>query len=151
MDHFATRLVAVVAVGALLSAAGAHALDKPGVITITAVETRHAYVDTGGKGTSVGDMDVYTMLLYNKRITPRSLGHASMLCTRVSSSTQNCSGTYFLPQGEIVAEGVIGSRLIYALPVTGGTELYSNVRGTLTATSLHRRPNRDLLVFRLVV
>ena len=75
-----------------------------------------------------------------------------MLCTTVSSSNQNCSATYFLPQGEIVVQGVIGSRLIYAMAVVGGTGLYDNVRGSLTVTSLKRSPSvRELLVFRLVV
>ena len=75
-----------------------------------------------------------------------------MLCTRVNSSNQNCSATYFLPQGQLVVAGVIGSRLIYALAVVGGTGLYDNVRGTLTVTSLKRNPSvRELLVFRLVV
>ena len=59
-----------------------------------------------------------------------------MLCTTVSSSNQSCSATYFLPQGEIVVQGVIGSRLIYAMAVVGGTGLYDNVRGSLTVTSL---------------
>ena len=75
-----------------------------------------------------------------------------MLCTTVSSSNQSCSATYFLPQGEIVVQGVIGSRLIYAMAVVGGTGLYDNVRGSLTVTSLKRSPSvRELLVFRLVV
>jgi hypothetical protein len=75
-----------------------------------------------------------------------------MLCTTVSSSNQSCSATYFLPQGQIVVQGVIGSRLIYAMAVVGGTGLYDNVRGSLTVTSLKRSPSvRELLVFRLVV
>jgi hypothetical protein len=75
-----------------------------------------------------------------------------MTCTAVSLSGQNCSATYVLPRGQVVAEGVIGSRLIYQLAVVGGTGLYNNIRGSLTVTSLHRkRPVRQLLVFRLVV
>ena len=127
------------------------ALDKPGTIQITNQETRHTHVDTGAPGRSVGDLDVYSAQLYNKRITPKSLGHMTMLCTSVSTSLQSCTATYFLPQGEIVVQGVIGSRLIYALAVVGGTGLYGNVRGTLTVTSLKRSPSRELLVFRLAV
>ena len=66
---------------ALLALPGAHALDKPGGITITDLETRHAHVDAGKSGASAGDVDIYTLLLYNKHITPRSIGHASMTCT----------------------------------------------------------------------
>ena len=79
-------------------------------------EIRHTHIDMGKKGKSVGDVDVYTSLIYNKRITPRAIGRATMLCTAVSSSNQSCSATYFLPQGEIVVQGVIGSRLIYRSP-----------------------------------
>lgn len=135
----------------LLALPAAHALDKPGTITITSNESRHMHVDVGAAGKSVGDLDVYTSLLYNKRIQQKAIGRATMLCTAVSTTSQSCTATYFLPRGEIVVQGVIGSRLIYILAVTGGTELYNNVRGTLTVTSLKRKPSRELLVFRLVV
>jgi hypothetical protein len=46
---------------------------------------------------------------------------------------------------------VISSRLIYILAVVGGTEYYNNAHGTLTVTSVHRSPTRELLLFRLVV
>ena len=155
MNQF-RRHAAGITLGAMLVAAlaipGAQALDRPGVVTVTAVGSRHTHVDLGSKGRSVGDLDQYASLLYNRRVTPTPIGHASMLCTTVSSSNQNCTATYFLPKGEIVVQGVIGSRLIYALPVVGGTGLYDNVRGSLTATSLKRNPSvRELLVFRLAV
>jgi hypothetical protein len=108
-------------------------------------------IDVGARGTSIGDLDVYNLLLYNKRITPRSIGHGEMVCTRVGPKRQSCHAGYVLPQGELTVEGVIGSRLIYSLAVTGGTGLYGNVRGALTVTSIHRKPSRELLVFRLTV
>ena len=75
-----------------------------------------------------------------------------MLCTAVSPSNQSCSATYFLPQGEIVVQGVIGSRLIYALAVVGGTGLYDNVRGVADGHVAEAGAvARELLVFRLVV
>jgi hypothetical protein len=156
MNLISRQAATVCAAGGLLVIAlavpGAHALDKPGTISVTDQELRHAHVDIGAPGPSVGDVDVYTWLVYNKRITPRAIGRGTMSCTAVSLSSQNCSATYVLPRGEIVAEGVIGSRLIYQMAVVGGTGLYNNVRGSLTVTSLHRkRPSRELLVFRLVV
>lgn len=135
-----------------LAVPGAQALDRPGAVTVTDSELRHAHIDLGVAGPSAGDIDVYTSLIFNKRITPRSIGRATMTCTAVGFSGQNCSATYVLPKGQIVSEGVIGSRLIYQLAVVGGTGLYNNVRGSLTVTSLSRkRPVRQLLVFRLVV
>src|SRR5262245_24179980 len=144
------------AAGGLLAVAlavpGAQALDRPGTVSVTDQELRHAHIDVGARGPSVGDLDVYTSLIYNKRITPRSIGRATMSCIAVSLTDQNCSATYVLPKGKIVVQGVIGSRLIYQLAVVGGTGLYDNVHGSLTVTSLQRRrPVRELLVFRLVV
>lgn len=130
---------------------GAQALDRPGTVRITDSEVRHAYVDGGGGGKSVGDLDVYRLLLYNKRIRAKAIGSATMTCTAVGTNLQSCTATYFLPKGAIVTQGVISSRLIYELAVVGGTGLYSNVRGTLTVTSLKRKPSRELLVFRLSV
>ncbi|HKP18682.1 MAG TPA: hypothetical protein VJT84_09390 [Gaiellaceae bacterium] len=149
------KLGVLAAAGVVLAVAGAvpagQALEKPGTVTVTDSETRHAHVDMGARGVGVGDLDVYTTLLYNKRITPRSIGRGTMVCTAVGASGQHCSATYVLPKGQIVVEGVITSRLIYAMAVVGGTGLYDNVRGTLTVTSLRRKPSRELLVFRLVV
>ena len=131
---------------------GAQALDRPGTIQVTNREIRHAHVDLGADGTSVGDIDVYTSLIYNKRITPHAIGRETMMCTSVGASSQNCSATIILPKGQIVAEGLIGTRLIYQLAVVGGTGLYNNVKGAVTITSLQRkRPVRELLVFRLVI
>jgi hypothetical protein len=144
----------VVAAGATASLAvlapSSHALIGPGTISVTDLSTQQGHIDLGRRGTSIGDIDVYKVALYNKRITPRPIGRGEMVCTATGTHSQNCSATYFLPRGELVAEGAIGSRLIYELAVVGGTRLYSGVRGTLTVTSLKRKPARELLVFRLV-
>jgi hypothetical protein len=143
------------AVGAALAATltlpAARALEKPGTVQITDAETKHTHLDAGKRGTSIGDLDVYSMALFNKRITPKSIGHGAMVCTRVGTKRQSCTANYVLPRGEIAVQGTIDSRLIYELAVVGGSGLYNNVRGTLTVTSLDRKPNRELLVFRLVV
>jgi hypothetical protein len=126
-------------------------LDGPGTIQITDRGTSHSYVDIGEKGRGVGDVDIYRMQLYNTRITKKAIGHAEMSCLSIGSGKQNCSATYSLPRGDLVAEGVIQTRLIYELAVVGGTGLYSNVRGALTVTSLGRKGSKELLVFRLTV
>ena len=55
-----------------------------------------------------------------------------------------------LPKGELVVGGSILYRQFYDLAVLGGTGLYDNARGTLTVTRTHRKPVRNLVVFRLV-
>jgi hypothetical protein len=150
----AKAALAAVPVAALLfviALPGAKALDRPGTITITDAELRHAVIDNAPHGRSAGDVDVYTLRLFNKRITERSIGHGEMVCTAVGVKGQSCSGSYFLPRGEIITQGVITSRLIYELAIVGGTGIYNNVRGSVTVTSLRRKPSRELLVFRLVL
>lgn len=148
------KLVGVATVAGIFAGALAlpsAALKRPGTVTISAVQRQHTYVDHGSTGRSAGDVDLFSYVLYNKRIQAKPLGHADVVCTQLSGTTQNCNGTYFLPRGEIVVAGVLASRLIYVLAVAGGTDLYNNVRGTLTVTSVRRTPPRDLLVFRLTV
>jgi hypothetical protein len=142
---------ALAALAATLALPAAHALDRPGTIQITDTESKHTRVDNGKHGSSVGDVDVYNLQLFNKRITPKSIGHGEMVCTLAGVRRQSCIVTYVLPQGHISAQGVIDSRLIYELAIVGGTGLYNNVRGSLTVTSLGRKPPRELLVFRLVL
>jgi hypothetical protein len=155
MSSLSVKLVGVAATGVVvagvLTLQGALALERPGMIRITDAERLHSRIDVGARGTSRGDVDIYRLVLYNKRIQAKSLGNADMVCTTITRSTQNCNATYFLPRGQLVVSGVISSRLIYILAVVGGTEYYNNARGTLTVTSLHRSPTRELLVFRLVV
>jgi hypothetical protein len=144
-------VAAAACVFAALGLPGALAYTKPGAIRITDVETSHTYVDEGVHGRGPGDVDIYRSRLYNRRITAKALGRADMVCTTISGTAQQCDATYFLPRGQLITSGVIQSRLIYILAVTGGTDYYNNARGTLTVTSLHRTPTRELLLFRLVL
>jgi hypothetical protein len=61
-----------------------------------------------------------------------------------------CTSTYILPKGSLVVSGALQSRLLYELPIVGGTGLFDNARGTLTVTASHLRPRHEVLVFRLV-
>jgi hypothetical protein len=144
-------VISALALASILSPGPSLGLSGPGTISITDVGVEHGHVDLGRRGRSDGDVDVYKVALFNKRITPKPIGRAVMVCIGTGTRSQSCSATYFLPKGELVAEGAIGSRLIYELAVVGGTGLYNNVRGTLTVTSLKRKPSTELLVFRLVV
>src|SRR5438128_12306621 len=147
MDRIVTprrfwTLVAAAGVSLLVvaSPSGSPVLARPGTVRITDREVKQTAVDVGAQGRSPGDLLVSTVLLFNKRITARPIGHAETTCTYLGSGgvqgagSSSCSAAFFLPQGEITAYGVINSRLFYQLAVTGGTGLYDNVRGTLTVT-----------------
>jgi hypothetical protein len=133
-----------------LTASGSVSLAGPGTIRITDRLVRETRVDGGKPGRGAGDIDFYRQLLFNERITSGSIGHSDITCTDTGTGSSNCTGTYFLPKGKIMVGGVIGSRFFYELAVFGGTGLYDNARGTVTATSLGRAPQREFLLFRLI-
>ena len=140
-----------IALVATTTASGSASLTGPGTIRITDREVKHIHVDGGAPGKGAGDQDFYRQLLFNKRITPNAIGHSDIVCTNTGTGSTSCTGTYFLPRGKITVGGVIGARLFYELAVEGGTGLYNNARGTVTATYLGGLPPQEFLVFRLVI
>jgi hypothetical protein len=146
---------AVVALGLALvftiAAAGKVTLTGPGTIKITDRLVKRTHVDGGKAGRGAGDIDFYRESLFNKAKRSLPIGHSDLTCINTGTGSLNCSGTYFLPLGKIMVEGVIASHLFFELAVVGGTELYDNVRGNLTVTALGGEPAGELLVFRLEV
>ena len=114
-----------------LAVPGAQALDKPGTVTVTASELRHAHIDIGARGPSVGDVDVYTSLIYNKQITPRAIGRGDDVLHGSEPVGPELLGDILPARGaRSSSEGVIGSRLIYA------------ARGRRRHRPLQQRPRR---------
>jgi hypothetical protein len=148
-------LITIAAAGGALAVAtaavGSHGLAGPGTIRITDKLVRHIHVDGGEPGRGAGDLDFYRELLYNRGITPTPIGHSDVMCTSTGTGSANCSGTYFLPKGKLMVDGVLASRLFFELAVIGGTHLYENARGTLTVTALGGSTRHEFLIFRLVV
>jgi hypothetical protein len=147
---FTTVLVGIVLLTGLLTR-GSPALANPGTITLTSRAVKLQFIDRGPPGRGAGDLTVKRFLLYNKGIRVRAIGHADLVCTYTTRYAQQCSGTYSLPKGKIVASGAFEYPQYHEVAVTGGTGLYDNVRGTLTVTLLRRDPERNILLFRLVV
>jgi hypothetical protein len=131
--------------------AASFALTGPGTIRVTDKLVKQIHVDGGLPGRGAGDIEFYRQQLYNKGITSEPIGHSDITCTNTGTGSMNCTATYFLPKGKIMVAGVVASRLFYVLAVIGGTGLYDNVRGTLTATYLGGAPSKEFLLFRLVV
>jgi hypothetical protein len=148
-------MISVAAAGGALAvaatAASAPTLTGPGTIRITDTLVKHTYVDLGPRGRGAGDLDFYREILFNRRITPAPIGHSDLMCTATGTGSHNCSGTYFLPKGKLMVQGVLASRLFYELAVVGGTRLYANARGTLTANALGGSAKHEFLLFNLVV
>ena len=126
------------------------AITGPATIRITDRQASFERVDIGKRGRSAGDIEVVNSLVFNRRITPRALGHMEVICTYTVGINRNCRGTLFMPRGKIVVGGTMRYRQFHELAVLGGTGLYDNARGTLTVTRIGRKPARHILFFRLV-
>lgn len=148
-------IAALVGAGCLVLVLGgaaqrADAVTGPARIGITNEEKRFYRVDNGPAGRSPGDQEISWQSLYNKRITPRAIGHSEMICTYLFGPSRQCRVTYFLPRGTLVAGGPMRFRQLYQFAVLGGTGLFNNARGSLTVTRLQRRPRQERVVIRLV-
>lgn len=142
-------IVGVLALGPWQSRSAAG--TGPATIRITDRELQVTRIDVGARGTSPGDTEIVSQLLFNRRVTAEAIGRAELVCTFVDTKRERvCRGTYLLPRGKLVVGGSLAYRQFYDLAVLGGTGLYDNARGSVTVTRTHRRPVRDLVVVRLV-
>jgi hypothetical protein len=152
MHHAARTLLVAVGIvlgGALFETLTSSAATGPAVIRITDGQTSISRVDVGEPGRSPGDMQIVSALVFNRRLTPRALGHFELVCTFTVGINRSCNGTVFLPKGKLVVSGVLRYRQFYELAIVGGTGLYDNARGTMTVTRIGESPLRSLLFFRL--
>jgi hypothetical protein len=141
-------------IAALVLAAGSlgrssAAATGPAQIGISGQQTNFVRLDVGRKGRSPGDQEIVRQTLFNRRVSSTPIGHASLECTFAIGAERVCRGTYFLPKGSIVVGGSISFRQVFQLAVVGGTGLYDNARGTVTATRIKKSPRREFLLFRL--
>jgi hypothetical protein len=137
-------LAIAVAVVAGSATVRSDAATGPATIPITDQQT--LYKRLGG---GVGSREIARARLYSRSPSHRAIGESVLVCTYVGRTERSCLVTYTLPKGSIVAAGVLTSRLLYELAITGGTGLYDNARGTVTTTVTGMRPRRDVLLFRL--
>jgi hypothetical protein len=134
------------AAAVVVSARGA---TGPAQVRITDRETSHS-VSPPRNGGAAGTVEVIVQRLYNPRISDRAFGRSQLVCTYVDRRNRTCVSTYILPKGTIVAAGAVQNRLLYELPIVGGTGLYDNARGSLTVTATNLHPRREVLLFRLL-
>jgi hypothetical protein len=143
-------VLALVLVAVVLPTGGPPtAATGPATIRITTKQVRYYRVDSGEKGRSPGDTEIIIQLLYNRNITPKAIGHSEYVCTFTIDISRSCRATFFLPRGKLVIGGSLRFAQIYQLAVLGGTGLYDNARGTMTATRIDRSPLKHFLLFRL--
>ena len=103
------------------------------------MDVKVSLLNRGARSRGTGDVLLIRQLLYNKGIRKEPIGHADLVCTYTGPRARQCSGTYSLPRGTIVVSGSVRFRAFFKLAVVGGTELYDNVRGSLTVTKYHEK------------
>lgn len=130
---------------------GSPTLSGPAVVRITSRDVKVSFDNRGAQSRGAGDVLLIRQLLFNKGIRKDAIGHTDLVCTYTGSRARQCSGTYFLPRGKIVVAGSLRYREFFKLAVVGGTDIYNNVRGSMSGTTYTRNPRREILIFRLVV
>jgi len=126
---------------------GARGATGPAQIRITDVELSRSLVRPAN-GAVAGKVEIVAQRLYD-RSSSKPIGRGQIVCTFVDRSNRTCVSSYLLPRGVLVVSGPVRSRLLYELPVVGGTGYYDNARGSVTITASHLHPRREVLVFRL--
>lgn len=76
------------------------------------------------------DMSTHLMLLWNRDITARPIGHALKSCA-IADELLQCSLVLVLPLGKVTASGIVHSLNRYTLVITGGTGEYEGAQGPL--------------------
>lgn len=135
-------------VTASLVAASGSATTGPAQIRITDLQISRRIVRPPNHGVA-GAVEIVRQRLYNPSVTSKPIGRSDVVCTYLDERERSCTGTYFLPKGSLVVTGALETRLLYEIAIVGGTGLYDNARGTLTVTSTHLSPRREVLLFRL--
>ncbi len=115
---------------------------------ITDLQIGRRLVKPAGGGVA-GSTELVRQRLYKPGVTGKPIGRADVVCTYLDDRERSCTGTYFLPKGTLIVAGALETRLLYEIAIVGGTGLFDNARGTLTVTSTHLSPRREVLLFRL--
>jgi hypothetical protein len=139
---------AVAAATASLVAGSGGASTGPAQVRITDLQLSRHMVRPA-RGGITGTVEVVRQRLYKPGVTSRPIGRSDLVCTYLDNRERSCMGTYFLPKGSLVVAGALETRLLYEIAIVGGTGLFDNARGTLTVTSTHLSPRREVLLFRL--
>jgi hypothetical protein len=116
---------AVVAVASKASGGGSQTVDLTGVLT-----GYHVALDAKPKGPSAGDIGYVNGLVFEHG---KHVGRYQGVCTTLPQSSQQCSFTLGLPDGQILVQAGYGPGLntgsVALEAVVGGTGAYAGVRG----------------------
>lgn len=142
--------VGALAVGSVVPATGGGAGqdgDHRHTKRVFATTTEDAFIDVGRKGFSIGDYFVFSAKLTRQG---EKVGHAGAVCTFTSARREEaqCAATVKLPGGQISVQGLVPSRAVFTIPITGGTGAFEAAGGTLKVRQLSE--TRERLTFHII-
>jgi len=92
--------------------------------------------------------------IYNKNISPYAIGNGIIRCLHIShkrtlpAGTMTCLAVFRMPLGQIIAGGLVTSRVYYRLAIAGGTGAYANVGGgQVQVITTKLKPRKEQLKF----
>jgi len=136
----------------LLSPGSASPIEGPALLDITQTQTRQS----GTKEKYPGAQIRWVYALHNRRLTTAAIGYSVLSCTFIGArgalgtdGIYQCAAVYALKRGKITAAGIVKTRSYYVLAITGGTGIYSNVRGQVLASTRDEMPPEERLLFGL--
>ncbi len=138
------RLLAVAAIVLLLlfATGPARSIDGPRLIRVTGVTVAEQGEDEETSDALFVDQDL-------RGSAGNLIGSGTQWCIVGLKEVSTCLGTFTFARGRVMVQGTRQRRDFYVLAVVGGTGIYSNVGGTLIATTLELGPRRERLLFSL--
>ena len=142
--------VAIVLIASLVSAAGQKHVTSPTTVHVIEHATTDAVIDTGAPGDTSGDLLTWHNRIYDATDT-RRVGHDQGDCIRINpgSGSWECRWITWVPGGSITVEGAFYDTRNSVLPITGGTDLFKDARGTMTLISRNGGAEYDF-IFHLI-
>ena len=125
-------IAVIAALGAVAVTTAASGRPSPATITLHArSQLEHVnFVDNSPKGTSAGDVLVFTERLVDA--AGRQIGSDAATCTTLFDARSLCTGTYILRGGQIMVQLVQpGPTGVYTQAITGGTGRFARATGTV--------------------
>lgn len=126
-------------------------VDTPRTLTLSAPwdgRGKTRYIDLGKKGEGPGDLFLTSGVPVRDEGTGRRVGEIDgfeVILSMAHNGTVFQTGSVQLRDGSITAAGILRhSDAVQAVPVTGGTGAYANVRGLVTG---REDPRRKVSIF----
>ena len=132
--------VAAIVLVPLLVAGAASSLDGHRLVRVIATTVEE-------QGETEETSDVLFVFQELRGSAGNLVGDGVVQCTVGLRNESTCLATYTLRRGQIMVQGTRKRRDFYVWAVVGGTGIYSNVGGSLVATTLALTPRRERLLF----